>query len=406
MADRTEQEALELEQLQKNSPYALPDNAAASGWTTAQIKEKFYAGLFYLYNLFKQLRVSNDEFTEEVSGEITEIQGVVADTLLAVNNLTSLLGTYAKIADISNGTIAALKYVKANGTTENIRKIAEDLDVFITQISAYFNGNKAKKAEEADKATLDGNGRNIVNTYATQVALQSLSTTVNNLLNGSVSANKAINDDEGNAIKNTYVKKSQIVNNLTSTSTTAPLSAAQGKALKDALDTLSNYIYNGAANTSIDRLAEVFAFLTGHDDDETLDGILAGKISFTDIVDNLTTENSGKPLSAKQGKVLEDHILLRVLISDIIDNLTSDATNKPLSAKQGKALKALIDALSSDKADASAVYTKEGAEDMVDAKIAALESVNVIADEDENKNYTYQIKIQSGKAVIYATEVE
>ena len=158
--------------------------------------------------------------------------------------------------------------------------------------------------------------------------------------------------------------------------------------------------------TSIDRLAEVFAFLTGHDDDETLDGILAGKISFTDIVDNLTTENSGKPLSAKQGKVLEDHILLRILISDIIDNLTSDATNKPLSAKQGKALKALIDALSTDKADASAVYTKEGAEDMVDDKIAALESVNVIADEDEDKNYTYQIKIQSGKAVLYATEVE
>lgn len=79
----------------------------------------------------------------------------------------------------------------------------------------------------------------------------------------------------------TFLKPADIVDNLTTANEYKPLSAKQGKALKDALDTLSNYIYDGASNTSIDRLQEVFAFLTGHDDDETLDALLAQKASIS-----------------------------------------------------------------------------------------------------------------------------
>ena len=125
----------------------------------------------------------------------------------------------------------------------------------------------------------------------------------------------------------------------------------------------------------LDRLAEVFAFLTGHDDDETLDGILAGKVS----------------------------------IADLVDALDSQVTNKALTANQGYVLKGLIDSLTTTvnaKANAADVYDKQGAEDMVDAKIAGVDTMNVIAEEDNNKNYTYQIKIQSGKAHFIATEVE
>lgn len=41
----------------------------------------------------------------------------------------------------------------------------------------------------------------------------------------------------------------------------------------------------------------------------------------------------------------------KVNVSDIIDNLTTNVSNKPLSAAQGVALKVLVDALESDKAD-------------------------------------------------------
>lgn len=45
----------------------------------------------------------------------------------------------------------------------------------------------------------------------------------------------------------------------------------------------------------------------------------------------------------------------KVNVADIIDNLVTSATNKPLSAAQGVALKALIDGLSSGKLDSSAL---------------------------------------------------
>ena len=47
----------------------------------------------------------------------------------------------------------------------------------------------------------------------------------------------------------------------------------------------------------------------------------------------------------------------KVNIADIIDNLTTNVTNKPLSAAQGVALKALIDALQSGKLNASELST-------------------------------------------------
>ena len=109
-------------------------------------------------------------------------------------------------------------------------------------------------------------------------------------------------------------------------------------------------------------------------------------------------------------------------LADIVDNLTTQSALVPLSAKQGYVLKGLIDALALSKADADSVYTKlqvytkTEADDkfrtqnqvdaQIDAKLANVSALNVIADEDDNKNYTYQIKIQNGKAVFIATEVE
>lgn len=400
MVDRTEQEAQELEQLKENSPYRLPDDAAESGWTTEQIKEKFYAGLFYLYRLFKALRNSNDTFTEEMSADFAELSDKVQQVL---DNLTAeydidgnkIVETYAKIAAIMDGSLPALKYLKANGSSENIRKIADDLVTFSSTINSYFDGaGKALNAVLADKATNDANGRNIVNTYATIVALQTLTTTVNKLMTGDTVVDKALKDGDGNVIKTTYVKKTQIVNNVTSTSTDAPLSAYQGKVLKDALDALSNYIYSGSANTSIDRLAEVFAFLTGHDDDETLDAILATKVSIADLVDNLTSELSNRALTAKQGYVLKG------LIDALTTTVGAKANSSDVYGKSSVYNKDEMDTLLSAKQTAAQVSAA------IVAALAEVENVNVISDEDNDKAYTYQIKIQNGKAHLIATEVE
>lgn len=100
-----------------------------------------------------------------------------------------------------------------------------------------------------------------------------------------------------------YVLISSIVDDLVSTDVDKPLSAKQGKTLKDVQNAL-----------------------------------VTGKVNVADIVDNLTSTDTNKPLSAKQGKVLKDVQDVQVLVADVIDNLLSSETAKPLSANQGRIL--------------------------------------------------------------------
>lgn len=70
---------------------------------------------------------------------------------------------------------------------------------------------------------------------------------------------------------------------------------------------------------------------------------LANKVNTADIIDDLTSTETAKPLSANQGRVLNEGLNTKVNTSDIVDTLDSDATDKPLSASQGKNLKTEID---------------------------------------------------------------
>ena len=55
----------------------------------------------------------------------------------------------------------------------------------------------------------------------------------------------------------------------------------------------------------------------------------------TDIVNNLTTDDAEKPVSAKQAKKLQDE---KFAIADLVNNLTSGGEDKALTAEQGKIL--------------------------------------------------------------------
>jgi hypothetical protein len=83
-------------------------------------------------------------------------------------------------------------------------------------------------------------------------------------------------------------------------------------ALATRLDALAN-----SDDTTLDQMAEIVAYIKAN----------------RDLIAQVTT-----------GKVS---------VADIINNLTTNVTNKPLSAAQGVALKALVDGLSSGKLDAS-----------------------------------------------------
>lgn len=184
--------------------------------------------------------------------------------------------------------------------------------------------------------------------------------------NGIYINGKAVLTDAGNINSNDPLKVniSDIIDNLTSTAIDKPLSANQGKVLREAIDGINLNIAN--------------------------------KLSKSDIVDNLYDNDPTKPLSAKQGGALNNAIsasgqtLLGVMeqkegflnaritsevqtidtsissinteisningqigfilnskldAADIVDNLSSTDTNRPLSAAQGKALNDAILAL-------------------------------------------------------------
>ena len=119
-----------------------------------------------------------------------------------------------------------------------------------------------------------------------------------------------------------YKTGTPVVDNLTTADSKLALSANQGKALKSLVD---------------------------------------AKISTSDIVDNLTSTVTNKPLSANQGNILSarddsNYKLIENIINgttevpkatsatncvkytEVINNLTSSDTQKPLSANQGKLL--------------------------------------------------------------------
>ena len=134
------------------------------------------------------------------------------------------------------------------------------------------------------------------------------------------------------------------------------------------------------------KIAAVLALLQSNDTDlDTVQEIVTYIKNNKSLIDGVTTS--------------------KVSISDIVDNLTSEITSKPLSANQGVVIKALIDALAASKADASAVYTKEGAEDMVDSKIAGISSVNVVTDQDEGKVYDWRIVVRGERVYLAVTDI-
>lgn len=120
-----------------------------------------------------------------------------------------------------------------------------------------------------------------------------------------------------------------VVDNLDSDSAQDALSANQGKALKQLIET--NKV-NLASSTENGLLSSALF--------DKINGIEEGA-NKTTIVDNLTSISTTSALSANQGKVLNDKIQSMIETGNatvIVDRLDSTATNEALSANQGKVL--------------------------------------------------------------------
>ena len=244
-------------------------------------------------------------------------------------------GSYADIIEIVSNTVEALSAVITNLTVQE--------NITAGNINATtINGTTIK---QDNNAVLDV--RDIVDSFISE------------------STTKALSAKKGKELKylvDTKVARADVVNNLTDTSINKPLSAKQGKILKDEID----YIYTllDSDDTSLDELQEIVTYIKNNK--SLIDGITTSKVSVSDIVDNLNSDDSNKPLSAKQGHILKG----------LIDNLQTAINNCYTKSE--------ADALLDNKADKTTTYTK----DDVDGKLALKQNVTIPTITIAGVNYT------------------
>lgn len=134
-----------------------------------------------------------------------------------------------------------------------------------------------------------------------------------------------------------------------------PVTSVNGK--KGAVQLSASDVGADASGTAASAVSEHNTSDKAHNDIRLLiEGLTTRLNALANSTDEDLDQMAELVAYIKSNKSLIDSITTsKVSVSDIIDNLTSNVSNKPLSAAQGVALKALIDALDTKKLDASAL---------------------------------------------------
>lgn len=98
--------------------------------------------------------------------------------------------------------------------------------------------------------------------------------------------------------------KSDIIDNLTTNNSNQMLSARQGYRLNNMINDINTLLKSD--NINLDTIQEIVNYIENNKD--LIDSIMLTKVNISDVIDNLTTTDSTKPLSANQGVVLKEFI--------------------------------------------------------------------------------------------------
>lgn len=172
---------------------------------------------------------------------------------------------------------------------------------------------------------------------------------VNNTLT-STSASEALSASMGKKLQDEKLSKTDVVNDLTTTNTSKALSAAQGKALNDKISALGSVYRVKGSKTSISEVLALTDAKVGDTWNVTNAFTLGGKPypANTNVVcitasTSTTSQNNWDPLG---GTV---DLSTYVPKSDIVNDLLTSDSKKPLSAKQGLTLATMITELKDNK---------------------------------------------------------
>lgn len=155
----------------------------------------------------------------------------------------------------------------------------------------------------------------------------------------------------GKKLQDEKLAKSDVVNNLTTTDTSKALSAAQGKALNDKISGLGSVYRVKGTKTNLSDVLALTDAKVGDVWNVTNAFTLGGKPypANTNVV--CITATSSSDHDEGNWDPLGGTVDLSTYVpkSDIVDNLSTSDSKKPLSAKQGLALATMITELEDDK---------------------------------------------------------
>lgn len=232
---------------------------------------------------------------------------------------------------------------------------------------------------------------------------------VNNTLT-STSASEALSASMGKKLQDEKLAKTDVVNNLTTTNTSKALSAAQGKALNDRISGLGNVYRVKGTKRTIEEVYDISADAKLGDVWNITSAFTIGGKPYpanTNVVciaewsTSTTPQNNWDPLG---GTV---DLSTYVPKSDIVDNLSTSDSKKPLSAKQGLALATMITELEDNKETYQLLKTLESGtlstQSEIDAILGPYSSFNAALNAGKVIHGVYKDSVNRMNTVAFST---
>lgn len=292
--------------------------------STTYTRNKIYLGVVSNEPTIGLIDTNDDVTIISSTGVITKITRNGEETNITLNQVK--VGSLKVESYLENGNIkikdVPLLNISDSSWSNYPASIKTMLDYVANQRSAIeteINANSTSDREYAADLvnTLKQQVQNgTITAYGAQYAVRASNADI---------ATKAQYDNAGNQFITYYLKYIDIVDNLSSLETQKPLSAYQGKLLKDMINAIQAIISSDDVN--LDTIQEIVNYIK--DNKADIDEFLATKVNISDVIDNLTSTHTNKPLSANQGRILKE------LIDEIVNGTTTVATKGYVDSKIG-----------------------------------------------------------------------
>ena len=217
----------------------------------------------------------------------------------------------------------------ANAVQSNLNTVNDNLEAHIDNADIHFTATERTKlsgiAAGAQVNTITGVKGNSESSYRTgninitksNIGLGNVDNTADanktvkhaTTADSAASATKATQDASGNVITSTYETKTGTDNKISVHNTSTSAHSDIRLLIAELTTKLNNFL--DVDDTTTDQLSELIALI--QDNATDIEAITSGKVSVSDIVNNLTTNVTNKPLSAAQG------VAIKVLI-DALDS--------------------------------------------------------------------------------------